>query len=125
MNLFHISIELLIALEQKTKQSNIPVKNYIEEILKKYVLNESNLDKKSINDERCNQEENLCEDKEHIHNINKNIRNLNELEGIKIKSFDKEGIISATKETYKVYKDECFKRDLNNKDAVKEIMAKI
>ena len=53
-NSFHISIELLRALEQKAKQSNIPVKNYIEEILKTYILNESNLNKKSINNERFN-----------------------------------------------------------------------
>ena len=60
-NSFHISIELLRALERKAKQSNIPVKNYIEEILKTYILNESNLNKKSINNERFNQEENLCD----------------------------------------------------------------
>ena len=61
-NSFHISIELLRALEQKAKQSNIPVKNYIEEILKTYIFNESNLDKQLINDERFKQEENLCKE---------------------------------------------------------------
>ena len=49
-NSFPIDIELLKALEQKAKQSNLPVNNYIEEILRKYILNESNLDKQSIND---------------------------------------------------------------------------
>ena len=65
--------------------------------------------------------ENLIKDnkkeKAPIQNRNKKLRNLDELEGIKIKSFDKEGIISATRATYKVFKDECFKRDLNNEDA--------
>ena len=125
-NSFHIDIELLKALEQKAKQSNLPVNNYIEEILRKYILNESNLDKQSINDERFNQAENLFKDnkkeKEPIQNSATKLRNLSELDGIKIKSFDKEGIISATKATYKVFKDECFKRDLNNEDAVKELI---
>ena len=72
-NLFHISIELLRALERKAKQSNIPVKIYIEEIIKTYILNESNLDKQSINDERFNQAENLGKDnkKQPIQKINK------------------------------------------------------
>ena len=104
-NLFHISIELLRDLERKAKQSNILVKNYIEEIIKTYILNESNLDKQSINDERFNQAENLGKDnkKEPIQNINKKLRKLNDLEGIKIKSFDKEGFINATKATCKVF----------------------
>ena len=111
-NSFPIDIELLKALEQKAKQSNLPVNNYIEEVLRKYILNESNLDKQSINDERFNQAENLFKDnkkeKETIQNRNKKLRNLNELEGIKVKSFDKEGIISATRATYKVFEDESF-----------------
>ena len=108
-NSFHIDIELLKALEQKAKQSNLPVNNYIEEVLRKYILNESNLDKQSINDERFNQVENLSKDnkkeKEPIQNINTKLLNLNELEWTKIKSFDKECIIRATKETDKVFKD--------------------
>ncbi len=87
-NSFHIDIELLKALEQKAKQSNLPVNNYIEEVLRKYILNESNLDKQSINDERFNQVENLSKDnkkeKEPIQNRNTKLINLNELEGIKI-----------------------------------------
>ncbi len=72
-NLFRISIELLRALEGKAKQFNISVKNYIDEIIKKYILNKSNLDKQSINDERLNQAENIGKDnkKEPIQNINK------------------------------------------------------
>ena len=111
-NSFHIDIELLKALEQKAKQANLPVNNYIEEVLRKYILNESNLDKQSINDQRFNQVENLSKDnkkeKEPKQNTNTKLINLNELEGIKIKSFDKDGIISAKKATYKVFKDECF-----------------
>ena len=96
-NSFHIDIELLKALEQKAKQSNLPVNNYIEEVLRKYILNESNLDKQSINDERFNQVENFSKDnkkeKEPIQNRNTKPINLNELEGIKIKSFENKFIL--------------------------------
>ena len=82
-NSFHIDIELLKALEQKAKQSNLPVNNYIEEGLRKYIFNESNLDKQSINVERFNQVENLIKDskkeKAPIQNRNKKPRNLDEL----------------------------------------------
>ena len=70
-NSFHLDIELLKALEQKAKQSNLPVNYYIEEVLRKYILNESNLDKQSFNDERFNQVENLSKDKKKKKNPNK------------------------------------------------------
>ena len=61
----------------KAKQSKLPVNNYIEEVLRKYIFNESNLDKQSINVERFNQVENLITDnkkeKAPIQNKNKKL----------------------------------------------------
>ena len=58
-NSFQINIQLIKALDRKAKEANKPVNKYIEEILKTYILNESNLDKQSFNEERFNQEQNL------------------------------------------------------------------